>query len=169
MTDEPDGSATQRHHRGRHSADLAIFGARIRTLDPSSPHASAVAIRDGETVAVGSDDTIRGRCDSQSEILDGSGIATVPGLTGPHQAAIGPDADPQCQVTLTNRSRLIAAAAGHQSAPPAPPASPAAKHASRVSATVPHSEPRKAPGYPVRAWRWRLAPPNTDSCRCARL
>ncbi len=37
----------------RSSADLAVFGARIRTLDPAQPWATAVAMRDGMIVAVG--------------------------------------------------------------------------------------------------------------------
>ena len=39
--------------------NLTILGARIRTLDPDRPWASAVAIRDGVIVAVGDDDEVR--------------------------------------------------------------------------------------------------------------
>ena len=44
---------------GALSADGAILGARIRTLDPSRPAATAVAWRDGVMTAVGSDDEVR--------------------------------------------------------------------------------------------------------------
>jgi predicted amidohydrolase YtcJ len=67
------------------SADLAILGASIRTLDPERPRASAVAVRAGEIVAVGSDAEVREHCDSRTEILDGhDGVAIVPGLVDAH-------------------------------------------------------------------------------------
>jgi hypothetical protein len=68
----------------RTSADLAVLGARIRTLDPARPAATAVAIRDGLIVAVGSDAEVREVCDGATEIVDGSGLAIVPGLTDSH-------------------------------------------------------------------------------------
>ena len=73
-------------HRGarRTSADLAIVGARIRTLDPARPFASAVAIRDGVIVAVGDDAEVRVVCDAATELVDGAGLAVVPGLTDAH-------------------------------------------------------------------------------------
>ncbi|HEX5500207.1 MAG TPA: hypothetical protein VFX03_13305, partial [Thermomicrobiales bacterium] len=63
---------------------LAIVGARIRTLDPARPFASAVAIRDGVIVAVGDDAAVRAECDGSTEIVDGSRLAIVPGLTDSH-------------------------------------------------------------------------------------
>ena len=45
------------------SAQLAILGASIRTMDPARLFASAVAIRDGVIVAVGDDATVRAACD----------------------------------------------------------------------------------------------------------
>jgi predicted amidohydrolase YtcJ len=68
----------------RASADLAITGARIRTLDPERPTATAVAMRGGEIVAVGSDSEVRAACDGATETIDGSGLAIVPGLTDSH-------------------------------------------------------------------------------------
>lgn len=66
------------------SADLAVLGASIRTLDPQRPFASAVAVRDGSIVAVGSDDEIRRECDARTEVLDGRSLALVPGLVDAH-------------------------------------------------------------------------------------
>lgn len=66
------------------SADLAILGARIRTLDLARPHATAVAMQDGTIVAVGDDAEVRAACDARTEILDGRGVALVPGLTDSH-------------------------------------------------------------------------------------
>ena len=45
-------------------ADLAIVGARIRTLDPVRPWASALAVQDGVIVAVGDADDVRQVCDA---------------------------------------------------------------------------------------------------------
>ena len=69
----------------RTSADLAVLGARVRTLDPERPSATAVAMRAGTIVAVGSDAEVREACDARTEVLDGSGLAIVPGLTDSHQ------------------------------------------------------------------------------------
>ncbi|MBB4660765.1 amidohydrolase family protein [Conexibacter arvalis] len=66
------------------SADLAIVGATVRTLDPSRPHATAVACRDGRVVAVGDDAEIRACCDARTELLDGAGRHVVPGLVDAH-------------------------------------------------------------------------------------
>ena len=66
------------------TADLAILGASIRTLDPARPHASAVAVRDGIVVAVGDDDEVRAHAGAATELVDGSGIALVPGLVDSH-------------------------------------------------------------------------------------
>lgn len=83
MTTHPDphpaGAAMPRA-----SADLAVLGARIRTLDPARPWATAVAVRDGVVVAVGSDAEVRAACDARTELLDGSGLAVVPGLVDSH-------------------------------------------------------------------------------------
>jgi len=65
-------------------ADLAILGASIRTLDPARPRASAVAVSDGIVVAVGDDAEVREHAGAATELLDGSGIALVPGLVDSH-------------------------------------------------------------------------------------
>ena len=66
------------------AAELAIVGASIRTLDPARPHASAVAVRDGIVVAVGSDAEVREHAGAGVELVDGRGIALVPGLVDSH-------------------------------------------------------------------------------------
>lgn len=71
------------------AADLAVLGARIRTMDPERPTASAVAVRDGLIVAVGSDEEVRVRCDATTEVLGGDGWAITPGLTDGHQHLFG--------------------------------------------------------------------------------
>ena len=54
-------------------ADLAIIGARIRTLDPARPFATAVAVQRGTIVAVGDEATVREHCDARTEVLDARG------------------------------------------------------------------------------------------------
>ena len=82
----------------RSSADGALIGARIRTLDPDRPAATAVAWRDGTIIAVGDDAEVRAACDASTSVRDLSGAALVPGLTDSHihpflgaQSAIGAD------------------------------------------------------------------------------
>src|SRR4051794_18556011 len=58
-------------------ADLAIVNARIRTLDPRRPFASAVAVKDGTIVALDED------VDAAAPI-DARGQALIPGLTDSH-------------------------------------------------------------------------------------
>jgi predicted amidohydrolase YtcJ len=65
-------------------SDLVVLGARIRTLDAQLPWASAVAIADGVIVAVGDDDEVRAAAPSGAEVIDGSGMCIVPGLTDSH-------------------------------------------------------------------------------------
>ena len=65
-------------------ADLAVLGAAIRTLDPARPSARAVAVRDGMIAAVGDDAEVRAHCGPQTELVDGDGIALVPGLVDSH-------------------------------------------------------------------------------------
>jgi predicted amidohydrolase YtcJ len=70
--------------RKRAAAEGAILGARIRTLDPDRPTASAVAWIDGTVIAVGDDATVREHCDSRTEVIDAAGAAIVPGLADGH-------------------------------------------------------------------------------------
>jgi predicted amidohydrolase YtcJ len=76
------------------AAQLAIFGASIRTMDPARPFATAVAIRDGLVVAVGDDATVRAACDARTTTLDGAGLHLTPGLTDSHfHVFMGTDLD----------------------------------------------------------------------------
>ena len=64
--------------------DLIVWGSRIRTLDPGLPFCSAVAVKEGMVVATGDDDTIRAMRGPGTAVIDGRGIAFVPGLTDSH-------------------------------------------------------------------------------------
>jgi len=97
--------------------DGALLGARIRTLDPEAPLASAVAWRDGTIVAVGSDDEIRPLLGPRSERFDGAGLTVTPGLTDSHvHPFLGTDSTRgvdlrDCRDLDAVRARLRAAAA----------------------------------------------------------
>src|ERR1044072_5342907 len=64
------------------AADLAILNARVRTLDPARPFATAVAVRAG-TVSAGGDD-VSHEYDARTEVIDAGGAALIPGLTDSH-------------------------------------------------------------------------------------
>ncbi len=64
--------------------DLLITGARIRTLDPGRPYATAIAARDGILVHVGDDASARAQAPAGAEHVDGAGLAVVPGLIDAH-------------------------------------------------------------------------------------
>ncbi len=66
------------------AADLVIVGARVRTLDPSTPSASALATRGGKIIAVGDRHAIAEFRGPHTEVLDGNGRVVVPGLVDAH-------------------------------------------------------------------------------------
>ncbi|MEB3372135.1 amidohydrolase [Saccharopolyspora mangrovi] len=68
----------------RTSADLAVVGATVHTLDPARPAATAIAVRGGTVLAVGDDAEIGSLCDARTEIVDGTGVTVTPGLTDGH-------------------------------------------------------------------------------------
>src|SRR5689334_2929612 len=63
--------------------DLALVGARVRTLDPERPAADAIAISGGEIVAVGTVAEIR-ELGVAGETIDLHDGVAVPGLTDSH-------------------------------------------------------------------------------------
>ncbi|HET9124553.1 MAG TPA: amidohydrolase [Solirubrobacteraceae bacterium] len=64
--------------------DLALVGARVRTLDPRRPRATAIGIRNGVIAAVGDDADVRTLCAPSTEVVDLDGAAVVPGLIDSH-------------------------------------------------------------------------------------
>ncbi len=61
-----------------------ILNARLITLDPAQPHASALAVAGGRIVAVGDDATIRALAGPQTAIDNAGGRPVIPGLTDAH-------------------------------------------------------------------------------------
>src|SRR5579875_2809090 len=76
-------AAARDSHRGG-AADLVLLGASIRTLDPDRPRATALAVRGETIVAVGSDAEVREHADARTAVVDGRGMAIVPGLVDAH-------------------------------------------------------------------------------------
>ena len=66
------------------AADTIIRNATIITIDPRSPRAEALAIRDGKFVAVGDNDSVRDLVGPGTEVLDLAGNTVVPGLIDAH-------------------------------------------------------------------------------------
>ncbi len=65
-------------------ADLILTGANVITLDPGRPHATAVAVRGGRIVKVGSDAEVRALAGPATRSLELAGRTVLPGLTDAH-------------------------------------------------------------------------------------
>lgn len=64
--------------------ELFLVNGRFHTQDPSYPHATAVAIRNGRLWAVGDDDEIHALARSGQRVIDLEGRRVLPGLTDSH-------------------------------------------------------------------------------------
>lgn len=65
-------------------ADYVYVNGRIITLDPKDRTVSAVAIRNGQFIAIGSERQIRRHVTPQTKIIDLGGKTVVPGLIDAH-------------------------------------------------------------------------------------
>ena len=66
------------------SADLILTDALVRTLDPEAPLAEAVAIQDGEILAVGTNQEVGAWAGEETQVLDLDGALVLPGLIDAH-------------------------------------------------------------------------------------
>lgn len=66
------------------TADLIIENARILTMDPSLPRAEAIAVKDGEILAIGERSVILGLRSSATEMIDAHGATVLPGFIESH-------------------------------------------------------------------------------------
>ncbi|MEU3652773.1 amidohydrolase [Streptomyces sp. NPDC032161] len=66
------------------AADLFLTGARVRTLDPDLPEATAVAVKDGLITAVGDEAALREWSGPGTERIDLAGATLTPGLVDAH-------------------------------------------------------------------------------------
>ncbi len=65
-------------------ADTLLVNGRFATLDPLSPEASAVAIRDGRFLAVGDDRAVHAHAGPATKTIDLLGRTVIPGLNDSH-------------------------------------------------------------------------------------
>ncbi|WP_309676633.1 amidohydrolase family protein, partial [Pseudomonas sp.] len=65
-------------------ADLILYNGRLHTVDRKKPQASAVAIKDGRFVVVGSDAQAMALQGPGSQIIDLHGRTVIPGLNDSH-------------------------------------------------------------------------------------
>ncbi|GAB3097891.1 amidohydrolase [Lysobacter terrae] len=65
-------------------ADLIIRNAKITTLDPRQPSATALAVANGVIVAIGDEAKVMAKADARSRIVDAGGRRLVPGLNDSH-------------------------------------------------------------------------------------
>ena len=71
---------------GQRTADTAIFGAAVCTVDPRRAVTEdlAVAVLGGEIIAVGSSEEVRAWCGPSTEVIDGTGRLVLPGIVDAH-------------------------------------------------------------------------------------
>lgn len=65
-------------------ADTVLINGRIATLDPSSPVANAVALRDGRFLAVGDEHAMRAHAGPATKTIDLHDRTVIPGLNDSH-------------------------------------------------------------------------------------
>jgi predicted amidohydrolase YtcJ len=64
--------------------DLVLVNGRIQTMDPARPTATALTVKDGRVVAVGSDDELRALVGPGTRIEELHGAVVLPGLIDAH-------------------------------------------------------------------------------------
>lgn len=64
--------------------DMILRNGRITTLDPKTPDATAMFIKDGRIAAVGTDHSIMSGADAATPVIDLNGRRVVPGLNDSH-------------------------------------------------------------------------------------
>ena len=70
-------------------ADLVLLDGRVVTVDDRFRVLSALAVRDGRFIAVGSNDEVRAHIGGKTRVIDGRGRTVVPGLIDTHVHALG--------------------------------------------------------------------------------
>ena len=66
------------------SADMLIINGQVATMNPDQPEATAVAIKDGRILTVGSNEEIEQYRGDSTTIVDASGQFVMPGFIESH-------------------------------------------------------------------------------------
>ncbi|MBL0372209.1 amidohydrolase [Rhizobium sp. KVB221] len=64
--------------------DLILFNANIVTMDPLTPKAQALAVKNGRVIALGADKEIRALASENTRIVDAGGRLVLPGFQDTH-------------------------------------------------------------------------------------
>jgi predicted amidohydrolase YtcJ len=75
--------------QARQTADLALFGGPVITMNSAQPTAEALAVKGGRIVAVGTRAEIEQLCDGQTKRVELAGKCVSPGLIDAHSHLIG--------------------------------------------------------------------------------
>ena len=76
--------------RGQQSADMLLVDAVIHTMDPARPEAEALAVVDGEIVALGTSSELVARYRGpDTAVIEAGGAAVLPGLIDAHGHVMG--------------------------------------------------------------------------------
>jgi predicted amidohydrolase YtcJ len=85
-------------------ADLVVLNGKVLTVDQGFTIASALGVRDGRFIAVGSNDDLRPYVGSSTRVIDARGRTVVPGLIDTHVHALGVAAEEAAQPFRNLRS-----------------------------------------------------------------
>src|SRR2546428_11921553 len=66
------------------ASDLVVINAKVATLDPASPGATAFAVKEGKFVAVGADADMAAHRGERTRVIDAKGRTIIPGLNDSH-------------------------------------------------------------------------------------
>lgn len=72
----------------KETADVVFTNGKIYTVNEAQPWAEAIAIKDGEIIAVGGNDDIAGLKDDETEVTDLEGKFVMPGIVSTHEHSI---------------------------------------------------------------------------------
>ncbi len=78
------GACGLTQHEESRMADLILRNAKVTTLDPKRPSATAIAVADGVVVAVGDDARVMEKAGSATRVIDAGGRRLIPGLNDSH-------------------------------------------------------------------------------------
>jgi hypothetical protein len=70
-------------------ADLVVLNARVHTVDPQMPSATALAVKAGRFVAVGTNEEVKAFGGKRTQMIDARQLTVVPGFIDCHNHATG--------------------------------------------------------------------------------